>query len=38
MYSKIGIIKQGFGFIKRLFFVTGIDGIIPDPTILGWAY
>ena len=34
LFSKIGLIKQGFGFIK-VFFITKIDEVIPDWTILG---
>jgi len=29
---------QGFGFVKRFcFLITGIDGVIPDRTILGYG-
>ena len=53
MCSKIGLIKRGFGLIKRVFYIfyilgllsgffIGINGVIPDRTILGllsgWAY
>ena len=41
MCLKIGLIKQGFGLIK-LFFIIGINEVIPDGTILGllsgWPY
>ena len=42
MCSKIGLIKRGFGLIKRVFLSIGINGVIQDRTILGllsgWAY
>jgi len=40
MCSKIGLSKWGFRLISRFFFITGIDGVVPDRTILGlsgWA-
>jgi len=34
MCSKTGLTNRGFGLIKR-FFTTGINGVIPDWTLLG---